>query len=308
MRERSSSCVRIASLSRPLGLLAVNGRQHVFWGAGLCPKGQSGVDYRGACMPQGLGPRPSSLVARSGCMKLAGDLKNVTVRQALEPQPSMDASAKRARAHSGPSVAPSALSLDAAGILSLQRLAGNQAVSSMIEVQRYEAGERAQFGAETGKPERQFVLRLGSPQITSGYGDVQAAKDDPNTLVMSYGEVIALGDLYKDFGELRLATSSKERFTELQGLVRLVRQDVTAYTPGHPGATPVTNEQSSQRPRAGRVRTSTSICRRPMPNTLRRPQASCPTMPKRVTTRLPGTSTTWLASIKQVPVMSTRHC
>ena len=128
----------------------------------------------------------------------------------------------------------------------LQRLAGNQAVTSALEVQRYEAGEHAQFGAEAGQAERQFVLRLGSTQISSGVGDVQKYGDDPNVLVMSYGEVIALGDFYKDFDQLRQATQSKESFSELRELVRLVRKDVVAYTPGHPGTKPVTNEEFQQ--------------------------------------------------------------
>lgn len=124
----------------------------------------------------------------------------------------------------------------------------------MIDVQRYEAGEHAQFGAETGKPERQFVLRLGSSQITSGFGDVQALRGDPNVIVMSYGEVIALGDFYKDFDQLIRVTSSKERFDELRQLIRLVRADVAAYTPGQLSFGPVSNEQwqqaTSGRPKA----------------------------------------------------------
>jgi hypothetical protein len=134
----------------------------------------------------------------------------------------------------------------AADVLLLQRLAGNEAVTAELEVQRYEAGEHAQFGAEAGTAERQFVLRLGSTQISTGVGDVQKFKDDKKVLVMSYGEVIALGDFYKDFDQLRQATQSKESFTELRELVRLVRKDVEAYTPGHTGTKPVTNEEFQQ--------------------------------------------------------------
>ena len=138
-----------------------------------------------------------------------GDASSVTVRQSEHASIRQSAPEQRAplsRGRSGAERSPAGV--DAARILSLQRLAGNQAVTSMIAVQRYEAGEHAQFGAETGKPERTFVLRLGSSEITSGYGDVQAVRSDPNVIVMSYGEVIALGDFYKDFDQLAQACSA----------------------------------------------------------------------------------------------------
>ena len=173
-----------------------------------------------------------------------GDASSVTVRQSEHASIRQSAPEQRAplsRGRSGAERSPAGV--DAARILSLQRLAGNQAVTSMIAVQRYEAGEHAQFGAETGKPERTFVLRLGSSEITSGYGDVQAVKSEPNVIVMSYGEVIALGDFYKDFDQLAQAASTPEKFRELRQLVRLVRADVAAYTPGQLSLGPVSNEQ-----------------------------------------------------------------
>jgi hypothetical protein len=166
----------------------------------------------------------------------AGHSEHASIRQGVRERRVPPARAPQAAGHSSASA-------DAARILDLQRLAGNQAVASMIAVQRYEAGEHAQFGAETGKPERTFVLRLGSSQISSGHGDVQALKYDPNVIVMSYGEVIALGDFYKDFDQLAQATASKDRFDELKQLVRLVRADKAAYTPGALSFGPVSNEQ-----------------------------------------------------------------
>ena len=112
-------------------------------------------------------------------------------------------------------------------VLSLQRLAGNAAVAELIradhgpagdgvDVQRYEAGEHAQFGAKEGQAEEIF--------------DIGGVK-------VSYGEMIAMGDFYESIDQVRRAPKE-----ELQQLVNLIRRDKKAFM-GVPGYTPVTNEE-----------------------------------------------------------------
>jgi hypothetical protein len=77
-------------------------------------------------------------------------------------------------------------------------------------VQRYESGEHAQFGAGVKDPatskEREVVI---------------------NKVTMTYGEMIAMADLFKDADAMQHASESK-----LRELVRLIRQDRAFYESG----------------------------------------------------------------------------
>jgi hypothetical protein len=97
-------------------------------------------------------------------------------------------------------------------ILSLQRAAGNRAVSALL--QRYEAGEHAQVG---------------------GPGTVTV-----NGVEMTEGEVNAMGDFYNSPGEMTSAPPA-----ELTRLRDLIRRDRDART-GKPGATPVSTAEWQQ--------------------------------------------------------------
>lgn len=121
---------------------------------------------------------------------------------------------------------------DRAAILDLQRTAGNAAVTTLIEsatgrrrslrvgqvfpalhLQRYEAGEHAQFGARKGKKERTFTI---------------------NSVKVSYGEMIAMGDFFENHDELRkFAAAQPEDFTQL---VQLIRREKVFFT--NPDALP----------------------------------------------------------------------
>lgn len=97
-------------------------------------------------------------------------------------------------------------------ILSLQRLAGNEAVAELMgnrprvrptmRLQRYEAGEHAQMGAREGEAEKVFVI---------------------NGVRIMYGEMIALGDFYRDLTDVTRAPKK-----ELEKLVALIRRDKQA--------------------------------------------------------------------------------
>jgi hypothetical protein len=101
---------------------------------------------------------------------------------------------------------------------SLQRTCGNRHVSGMVlraaatsgrrhfagpalqsrPLQRYEAGEHAQFGARAGETEGKTTI---------------------NKVEMSYGEMIAMGDLFETPDEMRKAAEA-----ELRALVELIRR------------------------------------------------------------------------------------
>lgn len=87
---------------------------------------------------------------------------------------------------------------DAAHILELQRAAGNQAVTEALtqhQLQRYEAGEHVAFGDVDGKPRQTSVV---------------------NGVVLTYGQMIAMGDFFQTPEEMRKAPPKVlERLAEL---------------------------------------------------------------------------------------------
>jgi hypothetical protein len=111
-------------------------------------------------------------------------------------------------------------------LLDLQRIVGNSTVTDLIErqrrplapieVQRYEAGEHAQFGAQKGEKEEEFKI-----------GDVK----------LTYGDLIALGDFYEDMDQIRSAPQE-----ELKQLVDLIHRDKRHFK-GEPGVAAVTNDE-----------------------------------------------------------------
>ena len=92
----------------------------------------------------------------------------------------------------------------------MQRTAGNAAATRFVA--RYEAGEHAQMGSD-------------APLI------------DFNGVLVSEGELIALGDFYASSEDML-----KAEHDELAWLVRLIRQDKMAFE-GVPGVQPVTTEE-----------------------------------------------------------------
>ena len=121
--------------------------------------------------------------------------------------------------------------LDAQSILELQRTVGNQAVSLSLEfgarnpgrntlpsIQRYEAGEHAQFGARPGEQEEVLVF---------------------NGINVTYGEMIAMGDFFErpdqiqSFAKKVYRKDGKEQ-NALQHLVELIRRDKVARQHGKP--------------------------------------------------------------------------
>jgi len=96
-------------------------------------------------------------------------------------------------------------------ILDLQRRAGNAAVTSWlagsafaISLQRYEAGEHAQFGAREGETEK----------------TVKVSSSDGKVVAMQYGEMIAMGDFFESPDQMKTVTEK-----ELQGLLTLIRRE-----------------------------------------------------------------------------------
>src|SRR5436305_9371158 len=79
----------------------------------------------------------------------------------------------------------------------LQATIGNRGVQAIV--QRYEGGEHAQFGARAGEVEKKFTV---------------------NGVEMTYGEVIAMGDLFKDRDGFRQCSK-----TELEALLTLIRRE-----------------------------------------------------------------------------------
>lgn len=79
----------------------------------------------------------------------------------------------------------------------LQGTIGNRGVQAIV--QRYEGGEHAQFGARAGEVEKKFTV---------------------NGVEMTYGEVIAMGDLFKDRDGFRQCSK-----TELEALLTLIRRE-----------------------------------------------------------------------------------
>lgn len=98
--------------------------------------------------------------------------------------------------------------LDANFLLSLQKSAGNAAVTQLL-VQRFESGEHARMGAVPGQKEEIFNL-----------GADQQGKD----ILVSYGEMIAMGDFFEDVAAMRKEVRKQpERF---KGLLAKIRKDV----------------------------------------------------------------------------------
>jgi hypothetical protein len=107
----------------------------------------------------------------------------------------------------------------------LQRTAGNQAVSELVReatippllwLQRYEAGEHAQFGAKEGEKEQIF---------------------DINGVKVPYGHMIALGDFYENFDQIKSAPKE-----ELQQLVDLIDRDKKHFQ-GVRGVKAISNDE-----------------------------------------------------------------
>lgn len=100
-------------------------------------------------------------------------------------------------------------------ILDLQRVAGNAAVTHLIEssfqpvfLQRYEAGEHAQFGAPKGKRERRLTI---------------------NKVKLTYGEMIAMGDFFESPDDLKdFASKQPDKFKALLEQVRKEKQFFTS--------------------------------------------------------------------------------
>ena len=98
-------------------------------------------------------------------------------------------------------------------VLRLQAAAGNQATRRFLErvrriqrfaarlgwVQRYEPGEHAQFGAKEGEADKKYTV---------------------NEVDMTYGEIIAMGDLFQDRDAFRKCSK-----TQLEALLTLVRRE-----------------------------------------------------------------------------------
>jgi hypothetical protein len=94
-----------------------------------------------------------------------------------------------------------------ARILELQRTAGNRAVSGLLTdftVQRYEAGEHAKFGAVEGEQEK----------------TVKVTSSDKQVVTMTYGEMMAMGDLFENFDQMQTVAAK-----ELTGLLALIRKE-----------------------------------------------------------------------------------
>ena len=98
-----------------------------------------------------------------------------------------------------------------------------------VAVQRYEAGEHAQFGAVAGTQEMVFQASRKHQSFRQFNG--KAPKPPPaDELYMTYGEVTALADFYEGFDDFHQAVTSQATFDELVNLVQLVRRDVVAFT------------------------------------------------------------------------------
>jgi hypothetical protein len=126
--------------------------------------------------------------------------------------------------------------LDPASILQLQKTAGNTALAMSFQprygeadtgqlprLQRYEAGEHAQFGARKGEKEEVFTIE----GIRVTYGEMIAMAD----VLESPDKIHAFAKLeWKEKGKDGKETGKKEN--ALQHLVDLVRQDKAARQPG----------------------------------------------------------------------------
>jgi len=100
-------------------------------------------------------------------------------------------------------------------LLDLQRLAGNAAVAHLVQstfhpaplLQRYEAGEHAQFGAPKGKREKRLTI---------------------NKIRLTYGEMMTMGDFFENLDDLKeFANKHPHKFKQLLEQVRKEKQFFT---------------------------------------------------------------------------------
>lgn len=128
--------------------------------------------------------------------------------------------------------------LTAQSVIDLQGRFGNRAVSSFLEsidvastrptVQRFEAGEHAQFGPSDLTKETIFVASLKHHTFTRVMG--KPSQIGPDELLITYADVSALGDFYDSFAQFHRAVQMEGTYRELVGLIDLVRRDTAAFS------------------------------------------------------------------------------
>jgi hypothetical protein len=94
-------------------------------------------------------------------------------------------------------------------------------------VQRFEAGEHAQFGPSDLTKETIFVASLKHRTFTRVGKLPQIGPDE---LFITYAEVSALGDFYDSFDQFHRAVQKEATYRELDGLIALVRRDTAAFS------------------------------------------------------------------------------